>query len=141
LEIYTFKIQAELVHRIGSLVLDPGEILHFAQIYILESLFPMTPTDIRLAHHHGRLNEQILWCLTDMLDDINPSFHIFRTASERLQESHLTSLHLMTVNVSHLDSKQYNQPTAAEVAIIMPGTNEELVNRCHIVLHSRTSPL
>src|SRR5271154_3114641 len=77
--IYTFKIQGELVHRIGSLVPDPGEIPRFAQIHILDSSSPMTPTDIRLAHHHGRLNKQILQRLTYMLDDINPYFHIFRT--------------------------------------------------------------
>src|SRR5579859_944255 len=139
--VYTFKIQGELVHRIGSLLPHPGEVPRFAQIHILDSLSPRTPTEIRMAHQHGLLNEQILRRLTDMLDDINPYFHIFRTASERLRETDSIALHLKTVDVSHLDSRRYNRPTAAEVAVIMPGTDEEPVDRREIVLHSRAGSL
>jgi hypothetical protein len=77
--VYTFKIQGELVHRIGSLLPHPGEVPRFAQIHILNSLSPITPNKIRIAHQHGLLNEQILNCLTNMLDDINPYFHIFQS--------------------------------------------------------------
>jgi hypothetical protein len=139
--IYTFKIQGDLVHRIGSLLPHPGEVPHFAQIYILDSLSPKTPTEIRMAHHHGWLNEQILQRLMDILNDINPYFHAFRTASERLRETASIALHLTTVNVSHLDSRQYNRHIAAEVAIIMSSTSEEPVERCDIVVHSRAGPL
>src|ERR1700689_1130957 len=83
--IYTFKIQGELVHRIGSLLPHPGEWPRFAQIHILDSLSPTTPTEIRMAHQHGLLNEQILHRLTNMLDDINPYFHVFQTAREHLR--------------------------------------------------------
>jgi hypothetical protein len=80
--VYTFKIQGELVHRIGSLLPHSGEVPCFAQIHILDSLSPRTPTEIRMAHQHGLLSEQTLLRLTDMLDEINSYFHIFRTASE-----------------------------------------------------------
>jgi hypothetical protein len=128
LGIYTFKIQGELVHRIGSLLPDPGEVPRFAQIHILDSSFPKTPTEIRMAHHHGRLNERILQRLTGMLNDINPYFHAFQTASEWLQEADSVSLHLTTIDAPHLDSRRYNRPTAAEVAAILPGSGEEPVD-------------
>jgi hypothetical protein len=104
--VYTFKIQGELVHHIGSLLPHPGEVPRFAQIHILDSLSPRTPTEIRMAHQHGLLNEQILQRLTNMLNEINPYFHIFRTASERLRESDSIALHLKTIDVSHLDSDE-----------------------------------
>jgi len=139
--VYRFKIQGELVHCIGSLLPHPGEVPHFAQIHILNSLSPITPTEIRLAHQHGLLNKQVLRHLTNMLDDINPYFHTFRTACERLQETDSIASHLKTIDVPHLDSRRYNRPTAAEVAVIMPGTSEQPVDHREIVLHSRVGPL
>ena len=73
-----------------------------------------------------------------MLDEINPYFHNFRTACERLRECNYISLHLKTVEVAHLDQRRYNKPTANEVAVIMPGTGEEPVDRREIVLQSRS---
>jgi hypothetical protein len=139
--VYTFKIQGELVHRIGSLLPHSGEVPCFAQIHILDSLSPRTQTEIRMAHQHGLLSEQTLRRLTDLLDEINSYFHIFRTASERLRETDSIALHLKTIDVSHLDSRRYNRPTAAEVAIVMPDTGEEPVDHREIVLHSRAGPL
>jgi len=94
-----------------------------------------------MAHHHGRLNEQVLQRLRDMLNDINPYFHAFHTASECLRETMAIVMHLTTIDVFHLDSRRYNRPTAAEVAIIMPSTGEEQVDRHDIVLHSQAGPL
>lgn len=94
-----------------------------------------------MAHQHGLLDEQVLRRLTNMLDRVNPYFHIFRTVSERLRETDSISLHLKTVDVAHLDSRRYNRPTAAEVAAIMPGTGEQPVDRREIVLHSRAGRL
>jgi len=83
LGIYTFRIQGELVHRIGSLLPNIGEVPRFAQIHIHDSTNTTTQAEIRMAHQHGRLNETTLLRLTSMLDEINPYFHNFRTASER----------------------------------------------------------
>jgi predicted metalloenzyme YecM len=130
-----------LAHRIGSLLPHPGEVPHFAQIHILDSLSPITPAEIHMAHQHGLLNKQILSRLMDIFDDINPYFHIFQTVCERLRETNAIALHLKTVDVPHLDLRRYNRPTAAEVAIIVPGTGEQLVDHREIVLHSRAGPL
>src|SRR5271154_6913990 len=53
--IYTFKIQGELVHRIGSLLPHPGEVPRFAQIHILDSSTPQTAMNTRMEHHQRRL--------------------------------------------------------------------------------------
>ena len=138
--IYTFRIQGELVHRIGSLLPQFGELPRFAQIHIHDST-AITQAEIRIGHQHGLLNETVLLQLTSMLDEINPYFHNFRTARERLRECNHISLHLKTVDVEHSDQRRYNQPTANEVAIIIPGTGEEPVDRRDIVLQSRSGPL
>ena len=141
LGIYTFRIQGELVHRIGSLLPNIGEVPRFAQIHIHDSTNTTTQAEIRMAHQHGRLNETTLLRLTSMLDEINPYFHNFRTASERLRTTNHISLHLKTVDVAHLDRRRYNQPTAREVAVIIPGTGEEQLDRRDIVLQTRSGPL
>jgi len=94
-----------------------------------------------MAHQHGLLNEQILHRLMDMLNNINPYFHIFQTAKEQLGETQSIALHLKTVEVSHLDTRRYNRPTASEVAVIMPDMGERPVNHREIILHSRAGPL
>jgi len=138
--VYTFRIQGELVHRIGSLLPHIGELPRFAQIHILDSTATMQ-AEICMAHQYGMLNETTLLRLMSMLDEINPYFHNFRTARERLQTTNYISLHLKTVDIAQLDQRRYNQPTAAEVAVIMPGTGEEQFDRREIVLQSRTGPL
>jgi hypothetical protein len=137
--VYTFRIQGELVHRIGSLLPHQGELPRFSQIHIHDSA--TTQAEIRMAHHHGLLDRTTLLRLSSMLDDIDPYFHIFQTARERLQTTNHISLHLKTINVAHLDQRRYNQPTADEIAIIMPGTGEEPVARREIILQSRSGPL
>jgi hypothetical protein len=128
------------VHRIGSLLPDIGEVPRFAQIHIHDSTVT-TQAEIRMMHQYGLLNETILLRLTSMLDEINPYFQNFQTARERLRTINYISLHLKTVDIANLDQKRYNQPTAAEVAVIIPGTGEEQFDHREIILQSRTGPL
>ena len=59
------------------------------------------------------------------------------TAKERLMNNENISLHLNTIDVRHVDRRRYNRPTTSEVAIIMPGTGEERVDRRDIILETR----
>jgi hypothetical protein len=139
--VYIFKIQGQLIHRIGSLLPNYREVPRFAQIHILDSLSPWTPTEIRIAHHHGLLNENIVHRLILMLNDINPYFQVFHTAHECLCQTDFITLHIKTIDVYHLDLRRYNWPRAAEVAVIMPGTIDESTHTREIVLHSWAGPL
>src|SRR5437667_10190035 len=54
--IYTFRIQGELVHRIGSLLPIQGRQPCFSQIYIHDS-DPYYQSLIRISYHHGLLDQ------------------------------------------------------------------------------------
>ena len=73
-----------------------------------------------------------------MITQYNPYYTAFKTAHERLQESDHLSLHLKTVDTPRLDRRRYNRPTASEVAVLMPGTGEEITNgKRDIIIHHR----
>jgi hypothetical protein len=135
--VFTFRIQGELYHLMGSLLPADGQDPAFAQIYIYDSN-PEHQVDMRMAHQHNRLNRSTTLDLQQMITHHNPYYTAFKTAHERLQQSEHLSLHLNTIDASHLDSRRYNRPTASEVAVLMPGTGEEVTNgKRDIVLHHR----
>ena len=73
-----------------------------------------------------------------MITQYNPYYTAFKTAHEHLQQSDHLSLHLKTIDATHLDQRRYNRPTASKVAVLMPGTGEDVTNgKRDIVIHHR----
>jgi len=70
----------------------------------------------------------------------NPYIDVFMTAKDRrLAVNDNISLCLKTIDINrHFDQRRYNRPTASEVAVIIPGTGEEQVDRRDIILQSRS---
>src|SRR5438045_4090496 len=122
--IYTFRIQGQLCHLIGSLLPLPGRQPAFSQIYIYDS-DPVEQAQYRIAHHHELLDVNIVLSLQAMLHRYNPYIKIFLTARERLNQNANISLCLKLVDLPHYDSRQYNRPTVNEIAVIMVGSGEE----------------
>ena len=139
--VYTFRIHGELVHRIGSLLpISDDQQPRFAQIYVYDSDV-RHQAEIRMSYHHGLLDLSTVIQLQHMLRVHNPYIDVFMTAKERLAINENISLHLKTVDIRQLDHRRYNRPTASELAIIMPGTGEEQVDRRDIVLQTRSRQL
>ena len=76
-----------------------------------------------------------------MLQIHNPYIDALMTAKERLIINDNISLCLKTIDITHFDRRRYNRPTSSEVAIIMPGTGEEQVDRRDIIVQSRSGQL
>jgi hypothetical protein len=76
-----------------------------------------------------------------MLQLYNPYVNIFLTAKERLSTNENISLHIKTIDCQYTDPRRYNRPTASEIAVIMPGTGEEPVDRRDIILQTRGGQL
>ena len=122
--VYTFRIQGQLCHLIGSLLPLPGKQPAFSQIYIYNS-DPMEQAQYRISHHHNLLDVNIVLSLQAMLHQYNPYMETFLTARERLNQNANISLCLKLLDLPHYDSRRYNRPTANEIAVIMDGTGEE----------------
>ena len=79
--VYTFHIQGELCHRIGSLLPAPADQPAFAQIYIFDT-DPQHQADVRMSHHPDLLHKPTLLALQHMIAQHNPYFKALKTASE-----------------------------------------------------------
>jgi hypothetical protein len=56
---------------------------------------------------------------------------------ERIRNQQPTSLRLRTIVDKRTDHRRYNQPTASEVALILPGSGEEDFDPRDIVIQQR----
>ena len=124
----------------GSLLPAEGETPRFAQIYICDS-DPVQQANVRMLHNHGHLERSTLMGLQNMLQQFNPYFTIFATASERLAQNEHISLRLKNIESPNLDLRRYNRPTASELAILIPEATQSTVNSRDIVLQTRSGPL
>ena len=134
--VYTFRIQGQLCHRIGSLLPPPGKDPAFSQIYIYDS-DSMHQAQRRMSHHGDSLDIGVVLSLQNMLRECNPYIEMFLTARERLAQHPNVSLHLRLVDLPHYDSRRYNRPAASEIAAVMIGTGEEPTTGRDIVLQGR----
>ena len=126
--VYSFRIQGEMYHRIGSLLPDDGATPAFSQVYIYEQ------------HLMPNLDSSTLAQLQAMLHELNPYVHIFRQAAEILQENPLQDLKLVIMKTHN--EYQYTTPTVSEVAVLMVGDGQEAEpsNR-DIVIHKKSGEL
>ncbi len=116
--VYTFRIQGALYHRIGGLMPSDQTEPQFAQIYFYD-----TNLDNQLNRRteiFPNLNVNILKALQDELHEINPFVRLFTNARNCVKnESDLSDMQLIIHNTHSKDMRQYNQPTASEIAVIM----------------------
>jgi hypothetical protein len=95
----------------------------------------------RLLHHHGHVDRGILIRLQDVLRQHNPYHAVYFTVMERIHNQQPTSLRLRTIVDKRTDHRRYNLPTASEVALILPGSGDEVFDRRDIVIHERDGRL
>jgi len=131
---YSFRIQGELYHRIGSLCPVKGQRPQFAQLYIhdtkcehqnqqavMPSLDPTTTTTLDR--------------LLTMMYSINPYVEVFKMARDMMAtEGAPMDLKLRLIASRTKDARRYNVLTVDEVVALMVGDGSEAVDRCDVVL-------
>lgn len=84
------------------------------------------------------LDSSILADLQQTLHDVNPYCKIFNQASNILRSNSTLDLKMVITDIRSKDSRRYNTPRAAEVAVIMVGDGQEVEPlKRDIMLHSR----
>uniref|UniRef100_T1IKK0 Helitron helicase-like domain-containing protein n=1 Tax=Strigamia maritima TaxID=126957 RepID=T1IKK0_STRMM len=138
--VYTYRIQGQLVHRMGSL-LPVGNDL--PQHYIYD-------TDMQAELHRRRsifanqnLSERFIKIIQEVLDKINPFAQLFRRARDILQQSTDRVLNLaIRIHEQHsMDRRRYNKPTESEVAILINDDPEVAGRNRDIILRTIAGPL
>jgi hypothetical protein len=134
---YSFRIQGELYHKIGSLCPVEGQRPQFAQLYI---------HDTKCEHQNRHaimpsLDPTTLDWLLTMMYNINPYVEVFKMARDMMAtEGAPIDLKLRLIASRTKDARQYNVSTADEVAALMIGDGSEAVDRRDVVLAQQAGP-
>jgi hypothetical protein len=134
---YSFRIQGEPYHKIGSLCLAEGQRPQFAQLYI---------HDTKREHQNGHavmpsLDPTTLDRLLTMMYNINPYVEVFKMARDMMATKGAPmDLKLRLIAFRIKDARRYNVPTADEVATLMVGDGSEAVDRRDVVFAQQVGP-
>ena len=100
-----------------------------------------------MLHHRSSdggylLDRNRVIALQEMAHVHNPYVHIYQTAMERWAAGdNIRALQIKIADTSHQD-RRYNHPTASEIAVILPGTGEEVTRGTRdIVVQFQNGPL
>jgi hypothetical protein len=128
---YSFHIQGEFYHKIGSLCPTKGQRPQFAQLYIHD-------TESKRQYHHAvmpSLNPTTLDRLLTMMYNINPYVKVFKMARGMMATEGVPKdlkLHLICSRTK--DARQYNVPTVNVVTTLMVRASSEVVDRRDVVV-------
>jgi hypothetical protein len=131
LGLYSFCIQGEFYHKIGSLCLAEGQQPQFAQLYI---------RDTKCEHQNRHaimpsLDPTTLDQLLTMMYNINPYVEMFKMARDMMAiEGAPINLKLRFIASRTKDAHRYNVPMADEVAALMVKGGYEVVDRHDVIL-------
>nr|GEX77231.1 DNA helicase [Tanacetum cinerariifolium] len=122
---YVFKISGQLYHWLGSLCPAEGDPPRFLQLYIYDT---DNEVDNRMSHFGGQNSElrRDIVGLIDMLDTHNALVHLFRTAREKLADTHIPNFKVRLYNV--VGAREYELPTGDMLGAIVyePGLETEM---------------
>ena len=131
--VYTYRIQGELYHQIGGLMpKDDDKEPTFAQIYFYDANL-----DNQLQKRKEvfpDFNSKMLELLQNELTEINSFVCLFISKGKQVRDENISNMMIVIHNVHGKDMRQYNQPTAPEVAAILP--EGELPNVRDIIIET-----
>nr|XP_043619863.1 uncharacterized protein LOC122591677 [Erigeron canadensis] len=136
---YCFRLQGQICHRMGSLLPSAGEQPKFSQLYIHDSenevqhrLNALSGTGVK----RDDLDPGIINLLKNMLDSCNPLVKSFRMVRDCLEENDLQDVILKLISTREKDGRTYNLPTVSEVAALIVGDIDGLVDQRDIVVRT-----
>jgi hypothetical protein len=118
---YCYRMHGESYHLIGSMLPEPGGECNFAQVYFHDSDDTQLQQRIAFAIR-GNLNieRNLLRSIQDVVLRDNPFSYQFRSIG-RLGLGNQERL-VIRERIQEDDQRRFNTPTAAEIALLMPGT-------------------
>src|ERR1700752_4889217 len=113
---YCYRIQGDHYHQISSALPEQGEIPKFSQIYFHDSSDIETQIDRRHDIMKQSLNREMIGIIQNVLINLNPFVDNYISAGN---EDFQDPLYYILIHNKHgKDMRQYNTPSAKEVAAI-----------------------
>ena len=120
--VYTFRIQGAVVHEMSTLRPAEGQPSKFAQIYFYD---PDEQAARRAGFFDNTLQQERLREIQAILEISNRFCHLYKTIREREAEQgsteDLTIVLKAAREVKGRRQRQYDLPSANEVAVLLPG--------------------
>ncbi|GKC64429.1 putative PIF1 DNA helicase/replication protein A1-like protein, partial [Tanacetum coccineum] len=144
---YCYRLHGENYHLAGSLLPKTGKPAKFAQLYIYDTENEITnrikavSKEASTSSNKHEIDFQLTTDIRDMLDSINPLVKDFRMAGERIKSSDDKNLKLKLIGTRKRDGRDYNLPTASEVAALIVGDFDSTKNKRDIILHCQDGDL
>ncbi|XGW13313.1 hypothetical protein V3C99_000002 [Haemonchus contortus] len=145
---YCYRIHGQIYHRIGPLHPREGEQRQYGQIYILD-------TEMAAGHRLGDprnvdCDPELMRSLSELLSEVNVYAQSFKMMAEIEQAEIAAAIreHRAPLNIrmifeksseSGLRRRQYDLPTANEVAVIYVGENDDVPPTRSLAVHLRNA--
>ncbi len=134
---YSFHIQGELYHKIGSLCFAKGQRPQFTQLYIHGTKCEHQNRHVVMPSFDPTTLDQLL----TMMYNINPYVEVFKMAKDMIvTEGAPMDLKLCLIAFLTEDARRYNVPTVDEVVALMVGDGSEAVNKHDFVIVQQAGP-
>jgi hypothetical protein len=134
--LYSFRIQGELYHKIGSLCPAEGQRPQFAQLYIHN-----TENERQNRHVVMLLDSMTLDRLLTMMYNINSYVEVFKMAKDMMAtEGVPTNMKLRLIASRTKDACRYNVSTTDEVVALMVGDGSKVIDRRDVVVDQQAGP-
>ncbi|EOX99032.1 Uncharacterized protein TCM_007660 [Theobroma cacao] len=140
---YVFKINGQNHHKIGSLLPVDGERPKFAQLYIYDTENEVSNRINALGYdvQQSGVEENIVKELMEMLDQTNQIVKAFRMAKERFKEPDYIPVKLRLIGARMNDGQQYTNLISSEVAALIVGDVDQLIDKRDIIIEHRSNAL
>ncbi|XP_035842078.1 uncharacterized protein LOC110923934 [Helianthus annuus] len=145
---YVFRISGQNFHTLGGLVPAPGKQPKFSQLYIYDTenevsnrnkLFSDSTNKSDL--HLKQIDLHLIKFLKDFLDNNNQLVKSYRIARNHFTDNPNENFKLRIIYKRDLDGRTYNLPSSSEVAALIVGGIQEIVDHRDIVVESHTEGL
>ncbi|KAF8117698.1 hypothetical protein N665_0008s0052 [Sinapis alba] len=119
---FTYRVHGQIIHRIGSLLPEDGNIPEYLQLYIFDTDNELENRKRAFTKGSSSLaiEDNIIVQLIEMLDNNNHLARTFRHARDRFQTTGAIEFSITLVSRPNR-GRQYDLPTASEVGGLIVG--------------------
>lgn len=138
---YVFRKSGQNHHKIGSLLPADGRSPKFAQLYINDTKNEVSNRvqSFCSSKKQAEINRVVVDGLITMFDEINVIVKAFRMARDRFNEAEFLQVRLRLLG--DRSDRQYSEVAFSEMAGLIVGDVDDLINRRDILVEHRSSGL
>nr|XP_043633530.1 uncharacterized protein LOC122604724 [Erigeron canadensis] len=145
---YVFRLQGQNFHRMGSLLPAQGDQPKFSQLYIFDSENEEANRERVVSSStkssrpgKNELKRDTINILKIMLDGCNPLVKSFRMVRDCVKENEWQDVSLKLIANRNKDGRIYNLPTTSEVAGLIIGDIDSVLDSRDIILRKQSGGL